>query len=57
VNAGVIFAASPVWLNVYIFAQHHEANVESASTAILISTGLAMLTITGLLLILPPVPG
>jgi malonate transporter and related proteins len=57
VNAGVIFAASPVGLNVYIFAQHYEANVESASTAILLSTGLAMLTITGLLLALPQVSG
>lgn len=55
VNAGVVFAASPVGLNVYIFAQHYQANVESASTAILVSTGLSMLTITTLLLILPPV--
>lgn len=57
VNAGVLFAASPVGLNVFIFAQHYEANVETASSAILISTALSMLTITGLLLILPPVPG
>ncbi|MGH6943411.1 MAG: AEC family transporter, partial [Geminicoccaceae bacterium] len=55
-NAGVIFAASPVGLNVYLFAQHYEAAVETASTAILISTGLAMITITGLLLLLPPIP-
>lgn len=57
INAGVIFAASPVGLNVYIFAQHYDANVESASTAILVSTGLSMLTITALLLILPPAGG
>jgi malonate transporter and related proteins len=55
-NAGVIFAASPVGLNVYLFAQHYEAAVETASSAILISTGLAMLTTTGLLVLLPPVP-
>ena len=42
-------------MNVYVFAQHYDANVESASTAILISTALAMLTLTGLLLVLPPV--
>ncbi len=56
VNAGVIFAASPVGLNVYIFAQHYEANVETASTAILVSTAIAMFTITALLAVLPPVP-
>ncbi|HET6522332.1 MAG TPA: AEC family transporter [Geminicoccaceae bacterium] len=54
-NAAVLFAASPVGVNVYVFAQHYDANVESASTAILISTALAMLTLTGLLLVLPPV--
>jgi malonate transporter and related proteins len=57
VNAGVIFAACPVGLNVYIFAQHYDANVASASSAILISTALAMVTITTLLLLLPPVGG
>ena len=55
VNAGVIFAACPVGLNVYVFAQHYEVAIETASTAILISTALALLTITGLLLLLPPV--
>ena len=54
VNAGVIFAACPVGLNVYVFAQHYEVGVETASSAILISTALAMLTITLLLLLLPP---
>jgi malonate transporter len=55
VNAGVLFAACPVGLNVFIFAQHYETAVETASSAILISTGLAMLTITALLAILPPI--
>jgi malonate transporter and related proteins len=54
-NAGVIFAACPVGLNVYVFAQHYQAGIETASSAILISTALAMLTITALLLLLPPV--
>jgi malonate transporter len=55
VNAGVIFAACPVGLNVYVFAQHYEVAIETASSAILISTSLAMVTITALLLLLPPV--
>jgi malonate transporter len=54
-NAAVIFAAGPVGANVFIFAQHYEAGVESASSAIVISTGLAMITISALLLILQPV--
>jgi predicted permease len=55
VNAGVIFAACPVGLNVYVFAQHYEVAIETASSAILISTGLALLTITALLALLPPI--
>ena len=54
-NAGVIFAACPVGLNVYVFAQHYEVAIETASSAILISTALALVTITALLLLLPPV--
>jgi hypothetical protein len=52
VNAGVIFAASPVGLNVYIFAQHYEANVETASTAILVSTAISVVTVSALLTVL-----
>ena len=55
VNAGVIFAACPVGLNVYVFAQHYEVAIETASSAILISTALAMVTITTLLALLPPI--
>ena len=54
-NAGVIFAACPVGLNVYVFAQHYDVAIETASSAILISTMLAVVTITALLLLLPPV--
>jgi predicted permease len=54
-NAGVIFAACPVGLNVYVFAQHYDVAIETASSAILISTALALVTITALLLLLPPV--
>jgi malonate transporter and related proteins len=55
VNAGVIFAACPVGLNVYVFAQHYEVAIGTASSAVLVSTALAMLTITALLLLLPPI--
>jgi malonate transporter len=54
-NVGVIFAACPVGLNVYVFAQHYDVAIETASSAILISTALAVVTITALLLLLPPV--
>jgi malonate transporter len=54
-HAAVIFSAGPVGANVFIFAQHYEAGVEAASSAIVISTGLAMLTISALLLLLQPV--
>ena len=54
-NAAVIFAAGPVGANVFIFAQHYEAGVETASSAIVISTGLAMITISALLLMLQPI--
>jgi hypothetical protein len=54
-HAAVIFAAGPVGANVFIFAQHYEAGVESASSAIVISTALAMLTISALLVMLQPV--
>jgi hypothetical protein len=54
-QAAVIFSAGPVGANVFIFAQHYEAGVESASSAIVISTGLAMITISALLLMLQPI--
>lgn len=54
-NAAVIFAAGPVGANVFIFAQHYEAGVEAASSAIVISTALAMLTISALLVMLQPI--
>jgi predicted permease len=56
VSAGVIFAACPVGLNVYVFAQHYDVAIETASSAILISTALALATITLLLALLPVGP-
>jgi len=57
VTAGVLFAACPVGLNVYIFAQRYVAGIETASSAILLSSALAPVTITTLLALLPPVAG
>ena len=54
VHAVVVFAACPIGANVYVFAQHYGVQVTAASAAILVSTGLAMLTITGLLVLYPP---
>jgi len=55
VQAAVIFAACPVGANVYVFAQHYGISVTAASAGILVSTGLSLLTVTGLLLLYPPV--
>lgn len=55
-NAGVLIASLPVGLNVFIFAQRYQVEVEAASTAILISTVISMVTVTALLTVLPPVP-
>lgn len=54
-NAAVIFSAGPVGANVFIFAQHYQAGVEAASSAIVLSTALSLLTISTLLLMLQPV--
>ena len=47
--SAVIVAALPVGANVYIFAQHYDVAVPEASSAILISTGISMVTIPVLL--------
>jgi predicted permease len=53
---GVIFAASRSGsTSTCSFARHYEVGSGTASSAMLISTALAMLTITFFLLLLPPV--
>lgn len=47
--AAVIIAALPVGTNVYIFAQHYDIAALEASSAILISTGISMVTLPILL--------
>ena len=57
VHSAVLFAACPVGANVYGFAQHYGVQVTAASAAILVSTGLSLLTITALLVLYqPPLP-
>src|SRR3546814_17733495 len=57
VHSAVLFAACPVGANVYVFAAHYSVQVTAASAAILVSTGLALLTITAMLLFYhPPLP-
>ena len=48
-TTAVIVAALPVGANVYIFAQQYDVAVLEASSAVLISTGLSMITIPALL--------
>lgn len=48
-TAAVIIAALPVGANVYIFAQHYNVAILETSSAILISTGISMVTIPLLL--------
>lgn len=45
----VLNAAMPVGVNVYVFSQKYQANIEPVSTAILISTSLSILSISLLL--------
>ena len=53
-HAAIIWAAGPVGANVFIFAQHYRAGIESASSAIVISTALSVVTLSALLLLLQP---
>jgi len=55
VAAGVtlLFAACPIGANVYVFAVQYEALMETSATAILLSTLLAMATLSGLVLLVP----
>ena len=47
--AAVVFAALPVGANVYIFAENYGIAIASASTAVLVSTGISMVTVTAVL--------
>ncbi len=48
----LLFAACPVGANVYVFAAHYGAALETSATAILLSTAVALLTLSGLILML-----
>lgn len=45
-HVALLFAACPVGANVYVFAAHYAAAVETSATAILLSTALALITLS-----------
>ncbi|MEM7041325.1 MAG: AEC family transporter [Pseudomonadota bacterium] len=48
----LLFAACPVGANVYVFAVQYDAAMETSATAILLSTAVALFTLTGMSLLL-----
>lgn len=51
-GVAVLFAACPCGINAYLFAERYKQGVGDASAAIALSTGLALLTVSGWLWIL-----
>jgi len=51
-NVALLFAACPVGANVYVFAAHYAAAIETSATAILLSTATALFTLSGLAFLL-----
>ena len=49
-GVAILFAACPVGANAYVFAQQYEAGVTTSATAVLVSTALAIVTISALAL-------
>lgn len=45
-NVALLFAACPVGANVYVFAAHYKAAVETSATAILVSTAVALFSLS-----------
>lgn len=51
-QVALVFAACPVGANVYVFAAHYRAAVETSATAILLSTAIALFSLSALDLLL-----
>lgn len=51
-SVALLFAACPVGANVYIFAAQYDAAMETSATAILLSTAIALFSLSGLALLL-----
>jgi len=51
-HVALIFAACPVGANVYVFAAHYRAAVETSATAIFLSTAVALLSLSALALLI-----
>lgn len=56
VSVAILFAACPVGANTYVFAEQYESGIGTSATAVLVSTGFAMLTISALVIVLAPIP-
>lgn len=52
VSVAILFAACPVGANTYVFAEQYESGVETSAAAVLVSTGLALLTISAMVVVL-----
>jgi predicted permease len=46
----ILLAACPVGANAYVFAEQYDSAIETSATAVLVSTALAMVTISALIL-------
>ena len=51
-SVALLFAACPVGANVYVFAAQYRAATDTSATAILLSTAIALFTLSGLTLLL-----
>ncbi|MCK5488908.1 MAG: AEC family transporter, partial [Gemmatimonadetes bacterium] len=52
-SVAVVMAALPTGINAYLFAERYDHGVATAATAVLLSTGLSIGTISILLYLLP----
>jgi predicted permease len=50
VSVAILLAACPVGANAYVFAEQYDSAIETSATAVLVSTALAMVTISALIL-------
>ena len=54
-SVALLFAACPVGANTYVFAEHYGSAADTSATAILISTGLALFSISLLVVAMPSI--
>lgn len=54
IAVATVMASMPVGVNVYLFADRYEAEVGAASSAVVLSTGLAIFTVSVVLMLIGP---